>query len=679
MNKLLYKILGLALCFSLMACSDDASDKVAGGSSEDAGVIAVENWDVAGVSQKGPFVTGSVVTVQELDGITLNQTGKSFKGSIKSDKGDFSITGINLSSQYALLEADGYYRDEITGKKSSGKVTLNAITDLSNRKTVNINLLTHLEYERVMGLVSKKKMSIAKAKAQAEKEIFEAFGIEGEFAESEDLNIFESGDGNAALLAVSVLMQSDVDVAGLTERIGNFSIAFAEEGTWDDADTKAKVADWACNVDLHETLANVRKNIEGWKYADSVPAFEKYVTNFWWENYGLGICNKKREGEVKKNINKLSELYEEYFTCENGRWIIPGDDKDDAKSSSGTKADDKDDAKSSSSKKDDDSSDGKDDDGNGDDSEMSSSSVCNPFYSSSSRIIIPKGLPDLPKSFAFLDTFIYRYLGYMEFGEGKQKDWIVQTANALTNVDSMLTLMADSLVAYGFDYDGKVWNDSLNSSYEDSSYVYVKKEAGFTYKVYIAKFMVWDMFYRGGADIKIAIIEDGFEEQETVDRSSLRFERDIPEEVAFLKEYGQSPTLAKWNDTTRTTVWTARYEHSDYDIDVSYDEPILSDSDYVKLEESEILLEDFRTKLVEEGFALVSKDTMDVETFSDSVFWLSGTADGNAYWYTYEKETEKAKYTLRTAVGYRTSAYALVLSIRWMIIGFFYDVTTEYK
>ncbi|MCQ2063527.1 MAG: hypothetical protein MJY99_09370 [Fibrobacter sp.] len=329
MNKLLYKILGLALCFSLMACSDDASDKVAGGSSEDAGIIAVENWDVAGVSQKGPFVTGSVVTVQELDGITLNQTGKSFKGSIKSDKGDFSITGINLSSQYALLEADGYYRDEITGKKSSGKVTLNAITDLSNRKTVNINLLTHLEYERVMGLISKEKLSVAKAKAQAEKEIFEAFGIEGEFAESEDLDIFEGGDGNAALLAVSVLMQSDVDVAGLTERIGNFSIALAEEGGWDDADTKAKVADWACNADLRETLANVRKNIEGWKYADSVPAFEKYVTNFWWENYGLGTCNKKREGEVKKNINKLSELYEEYFTCENGRWIIPGDDKDD--------------------------------------------------------------------------------------------------------------------------------------------------------------------------------------------------------------------------------------------------------------------------------------------------------------------------------------------------------------
>ena len=59
----------------LSACSND---NVAGGASGDAGVVAVKNLDVAGVTQKGPFVTGSAVTVQELDGITLKQTGKSF-------------------------------------------------------------------------------------------------------------------------------------------------------------------------------------------------------------------------------------------------------------------------------------------------------------------------------------------------------------------------------------------------------------------------------------------------------------------------------------------------------------------------------------------------------------------------------------------------------------------------
>ena len=78
----------LAMNTLFWACSDN---DVAGGASGDAGVVAIKDRDIAGVSQKGPFVTGSAVTVQELDGITLKQTGKSFKGTIKSDKGDFAI------------------------------------------------------------------------------------------------------------------------------------------------------------------------------------------------------------------------------------------------------------------------------------------------------------------------------------------------------------------------------------------------------------------------------------------------------------------------------------------------------------------------------------------------------------------------------------------------------------
>ena len=68
----------LAIGAMLWACSDGSSDKMdlGGGASGDAGVTAVVDWEVAGVSQKGPFVTGSAVTVQELDGITLKQTGK---------------------------------------------------------------------------------------------------------------------------------------------------------------------------------------------------------------------------------------------------------------------------------------------------------------------------------------------------------------------------------------------------------------------------------------------------------------------------------------------------------------------------------------------------------------------------------------------------------------------------
>ena len=317
------RILGsLVLGAMFWACSDDGKE-VVGGASGDLGVTAVKDWKVAGVSQKGPFVTGSAVTVQELDGITLKQTGKSFKGSIKSDKGDFAINGIDLVSQYAMLEASGYYWSEICGCKSMGTVTLRAITDLSDRNNVNINLFTHLEFERVMHLVTEEGKTVAEAKAQAESEILASFGIDVQLENPEDLNIFESGDGNAALLAVSVLMQGNADAADLSERMGDFSTALAAEGSWDNPKTKAAMADWASEADVYGMFPDLLRNLREWGN-DEVPDFVKYVRNFWYDIYGLGACTESREGEVAADSNKQSVFYYKKsdlrFVCESGKW-----------------------------------------------------------------------------------------------------------------------------------------------------------------------------------------------------------------------------------------------------------------------------------------------------------------------------------------------------------------------
>ena len=86
----------LAACAMFWACSDDKS--VAGGSTEDAGIIAIKNLDVAGLTQKGPFVKGSAVTVQGIDCKTLQLTDEHFEGEVKSDKGDFTVKDVSLKS-----------------------------------------------------------------------------------------------------------------------------------------------------------------------------------------------------------------------------------------------------------------------------------------------------------------------------------------------------------------------------------------------------------------------------------------------------------------------------------------------------------------------------------------------------------------------------------------------------
>ena len=309
-------------------------------------IVAVKNKTISGVSQKGPFVTGSTVKLYELDGKTLAQTGKSFAGKITSDDGKFSISSVSLASQYALLEATGYFRNEVTGEKSKGTITLNALTDLSDRKNVNINLLTHLEYERVLHLIESG-INFKSAKKQAETEILNAFGIKGEFANSEDLDIFGKDDGNAALLAFSVLMLGgfvdedglwkEYNEAALTERLTNFATDIAKDGSWDDEITKAAIAAMADSYSSneeedydyykeHSKYAEIRRYIEKWNLG-TVPNFEKYVRNFWVVFYGLGKCDSNNEGEIvgrmeERHIYVYSYDYfgRHHYICKEGVW-----------------------------------------------------------------------------------------------------------------------------------------------------------------------------------------------------------------------------------------------------------------------------------------------------------------------------------------------------------------------
>jgi len=276
---------------------------------------------VDGVSQKGPFLTGSTVTLQELDVKSLEQTGKSFKGKIANDKGEFAIDDVDLNSPYALLMANGYFRNEVTGEKSNGTIIMTAIADLSNRSHVNINLLTHLEYERIRVLLGQKKMSFADAKSKAEQEVFSSFFDVSASEKAENLDIFGNSEGDKALLAINVLFLGDLSEPEFMERLIALGDDLASDGVWDDSLLKAKIADYACELSTWGELSKIRKNIEAWEIAD-VPAFEPYVDRFWVDQYGLGKCDASNVGESKKNANEASAFYGMNFVCDkDSGWV----------------------------------------------------------------------------------------------------------------------------------------------------------------------------------------------------------------------------------------------------------------------------------------------------------------------------------------------------------------------
>ncbi|GBU24421.1 hypothetical protein R83H12_01051 [Fibrobacteria bacterium R8-3-H12] len=269
---------------------------------------------ITGVFQKGPFVQGTTATLNELDN-DLNPTGRPYQTLITDDKGSFELRNVELASPYAHLIASGFYRNEVTGNKSAAPIALQAVVDVTDRDNVNVNVLTHLEYYRVLDLVDEG-MTVKTAKKQAQREIFAVFGIDSDaFKDSEDMSIFGASDGDAALLAISILLLGNLSEADFTQRLMNLAQAIRNGAAWSETE-KAAMADWASVADL----ASINSNILAWGLSSAVPDFEKYVYGYWVGNYGLGECNAGLQWALKKPANDKSSYKDINYVCMNGRW-----------------------------------------------------------------------------------------------------------------------------------------------------------------------------------------------------------------------------------------------------------------------------------------------------------------------------------------------------------------------
>ena len=309
----------LTFMMLLASCSSDVS-------SVENQALGESSGNISGLSQKGPVLAGASVVIQELDSVTLLQTGKSFKGKVVNDNGEFVVENVNLKSPYVLLEVNGYFRNEVTGKNSQGPVFMKAIADVGEQKQVNVNLLTHLEYQRVQTLLEREGMSIAEAKRVADREILSAFYGESlneeTYGKTEVLDIFGDSEGDAALLAINVLLLGEGNEAEFMENLAKLGEDLAEDGVWNDSLLMARIADVACGMDFDNALPRIRKNIENWKIANKIVSFEPYVTSFWERVYGFGKCNASNLGAVKKNSATSSAYYGMEFTCsESGQWM----------------------------------------------------------------------------------------------------------------------------------------------------------------------------------------------------------------------------------------------------------------------------------------------------------------------------------------------------------------------
>ena len=278
----------------------------------------------------GVFVKGARVELREItqesktDSIVVGDSV--FNGEVVLKQGVFVVPNISAYADYAELKVVGLFKDPLTGKTSEDSLELKAVVNTADEE-LSISVVDHILYKRVKTL-AKSHYKIKDALVLAQKELFNTIGYSND------------ADADAANLAIMLILRSNLEEGEFAEALKAFADDFAKDGTWDDDETRTKLADFVYNLEnmkvkdeeTNEVLLKVsdyRKHIE--LSGIEAAGFEAFLTEFWQNAYGLSKCSSANAGVVLKNQNEASDSVDAYFTCKSSDpgldpiWVLSTD------------------------------------------------------------------------------------------------------------------------------------------------------------------------------------------------------------------------------------------------------------------------------------------------------------------------------------------------------------------
>jgi len=299
------------IAFTIVSCSSDDNP------------TEPIQMELNGYIQKGPFISGTSLTIQELtDSFVSN--GTTYSTTINNDFGGFSLSS-EISSNYVEVIANGYYFDEVSGQLSSSELTLRSVLDVNESDSTNVNILTTLSKDRIIHLVIEENLDFEVAKSQAEIEILQIFGIyETDLASFENMNISENSVSNAILLAISATLQCDNTVAELSELISKINLDIKEDGTLNDQICIDEIRNNGKQIVFTEVRNNIEERYTNLGLSVNIPFFEDYL-----DSDGDGIINKNDNDtfiwiRTLESAPWATRMLHSSITFQDKVWIIGG-------------------------------------------------------------------------------------------------------------------------------------------------------------------------------------------------------------------------------------------------------------------------------------------------------------------------------------------------------------------
>lgn len=257
----------------LISCSKEEDINIIKGQDE-----IITDSNINGLVQKGPFTSGSSVTIQELNN-NFSPNGTTYETVTNDDFGSYSLS-TNINSEYIEVITNGFYFNEVSGDLSSANLTLRSLVKVSENIISNVNILTTLAKERIIYLVNEKKYTFNDAQMKAKEEILKIFKIINidDISDFTKMDLSKNSESDAILIAISSILQGNNSVAQLSELISKIILDIKTDGTLDNTTITDTIKENSKNLNLFKIRENLENRYNSLGLVLSVPKFEKFAT-----------------------------------------------------------------------------------------------------------------------------------------------------------------------------------------------------------------------------------------------------------------------------------------------------------------------------------------------------------------------------------------------------------------
>lgn len=316
-------ILPLLLISLIFSCSSDEKDSL----NQDTSIIA----NIKGVIQKGPFTSGSSITIQELSK-NFSPNGTIYETVTNDDFGSYSLNS-SINTKYIEVITQGFYFNEVSGSLSSANLTLRSLVKVNKETASNINILTTLSRDRIIYLVNEEGLTFDEAQIKAKQEVLSIFKITNtnNISDFSKMDISKNTESDAILIAISSILQGDNSVAELSELISKIILDIKTDGALDNLEIVNKLKENSKNLNLFKIRENLKNRYNSLGLDIYVPLFEKYATRLFPlavisttpEMNELDVTNSSITIKFNKPINPIT-VSEKSFLVKTENNLIDG-------------------------------------------------------------------------------------------------------------------------------------------------------------------------------------------------------------------------------------------------------------------------------------------------------------------------------------------------------------------